>query len=615
MLTARRAFWFLWCVLLIAKLCVASSLPLFGDEAWYWLESRHPAWAYSDLPGLTAWLIGFGTWIGGDSWLGVRWPFLMLAMLVPWLVVRFAARWFGEADGWQAGLLALLFPLLGGLGFLALPDVPLTVAAMLCLDACARLRERVDTRALAWLALGLTLGALSHYRFALLIAAGALGLLADARGRQVLRDVRVIAALALGVVAWWPLLHWNLAHAHAGLAFQLRDRHPWSLHGGGFVFLLGQVIVLGPAMLLLLLASLRHAWRMRHADTARPWLLIVASAAAPVLAYATLAFVADRDRVSFHWLLQAWLPLVAVAPMVLAQWSRSARGMLVATTAALLLATFGFVAMAAWPAWRADWAHSRWYPDNFAGWQEIADALELPSRAGGTAPLLADNFMLGAQLAFASGTHDIAILDHPLNHKHGRAAQLALWRLVPDAAASRQQAWTLVVEDSAVAPRDRLAYYRQLCERLGRLPSPAVINVDHGRKRFLRFDLGAPGGGDASECTLPALAWIDSPGRSDTVSGRVQVGGWAFKDGAGIAAVEILLDGKVVTMARYGDPQPRVAAYWHGSSDPAHPDVGFTAQFDASAVAPGVHWLGLRLHGRDGSVEDWPEQRLVISAP
>ena len=30
--------------------------------------------------------------------------------------------------------------------------------------------------------------------------------------------------------------------------------------------------------------------------------------------------------------------------------------------------------------------------------------------------------------------------------------------------------------------------------------------------------------------------------------------------------------------------------------------------------ARGVHWLGLRLHGRDGSVEDWPEQRIVVEA-
>jgi hypothetical protein len=52
--------------------------------------------------------------------------------------------------------------------------------------------------------------------------------------------------------------------------------------------------------------------------------------------------------------------------------------------------------------------------------------------------------------------------------------------------------------------------------------------------------------------------------------------------------------------------------YWKISSDPHHPDVGFRAQVDARGLAPGRHWLGLRLHASDGSVEDWSEQPLDL---
>jgi hypothetical protein len=38
--------------------------------------------------------------------------------------------------------------------------------------------------------------------------------------------------------------------------------------------------------------------------------------------------------------------------------------------------------------------------------------------------------------------------------------------------------------------------------------------------------------------------------------------------------------------------------------------VGFRAH--VTGAAEGTHWLGLRLHGADGSVEDWAEQRIVI---
>ena len=47
-------------------------------------------------------------------------------------------------------------------------------------------------------------------------------------------------------------------------------------------------------------------------------------------------------------------------------------------------------------------------------------------------------------------------------------------------------------------------------------------------------------------------------------------------------------------------------------TDPGHPDVGFSATVDLATARPGRHWLGLRLHGRDGSVEDWSEQPVEV---
>jgi hypothetical protein len=57
---------------------------------------------------------------------------------------------------------------------------------------------------------------------------------------------------------------------------------------------------------------------------------------------------------------------------------------------------------------------------------------------------------------------------------------------------------------------------------------------------------------------------------------------------------------------------PNVATYWRDSTDPNHPRVGFRARVAVAGLAPGVHWLGLRLHGGDGAVEDWPEQGFEI---
>ena len=90
------------------------------------------------------------------------------------------------------------------------------------------------------------------------------------------------------------------------------------------------------------------------------------------------------------------------------------------------------------------------------------------------------------------------------------------------------------------------------------------------------------------------------------------INGWAFKDGVGLARVEVLLDGRPVGDVDHDLGNTGVAAYWKISTDPSHPHVGLGGRIDLGNVAQGRHWLGLRLHGRDGSVEDWAEQPVYV---
>ena len=186
--SAKRGFIILWLVLTLLKVVLAMRLPLFVDEAFYWQEGQHLAWAYSDLPGLTAWLAWLGHALAAGSVLALRLPFLLLGAAIPWVMVRMSARELGARAGWWAGSLCVLMPLAGSLGVLALPDVPLLFASVLCLDAGLRVLHRVDTLATAELALGLAIGGLTHYRFASVILVGLVTLLALREGRRALRS-------------------------------------------------------------------------------------------------------------------------------------------------------------------------------------------------------------------------------------------------------------------------------------------------------------------------------------------------------------------------------------------------------------------------------------------
>jgi hypothetical protein len=603
----RACFLLGWALLACVKLWLAWRLAVFVDEAFYAWESRHLAWAYSDLPAMSAWLAHAGLWLGGENAFALRLPFLLLGSAFPWLVVRIAARWFGADAGWLAGLLSLVMPLSALSGVLAMPDVPLVLASLLCLDAIAALRARVHAAALAELAIALALGALSHYRFAMVLLAGACGLLLDPRARLLLREPRVWAVLVLGALAWWPLLHWNLAHDDAGLRFQLVERNPWQFRADGAIWLPIQLLVVTPALFVLLCAVARRAWRER-ADLATGWGLLAGIALFGVASWFLLGFFADRQRVSFHWPLAGWLALLCAAPPLLLASSRRVQWLVWLGGGAGTLLAIAFLCAASLPQARERLAGTRAYPGDFAGWPEAAAWIEREVPPGDA--LIASDFELAAQLSFALGRTDVEVLDSPLNHKHGRAAQLRLWDVVQDRPPSHP-AW-FVLDDRATSMRDRLVLYHRNCEIFGSLPPPRVLTVDHGRKRYLlyRYEPQRARG----RCVTPPLAYLDTPAPGARVPAHFDLSGWAFKDGVGIARVQVLLDGRPVADADYGASMPGVAAYWRISSDPQQPRVGFSAKVDASKLPPGSHWLGLRLHGRDGSVEDWPEQEVRIEA-
>lgn len=612
--------------LFLLKVFVATRLPLFVDEAFYAWEGRRLDWAYSDLPAASAWLARVGASIGhalgGDGLLALRAPFLLLGALLPWLAWRISQRAFGPSVADRAALLVMLMPLSGLLGVLAVPDVPLVVAGLLCVDAWLRLRERVDAASLATLALGLVLGALSHYRFGALLLAALAGIALDRRSWPLLRQPRVLAVLLVGALAWLPLLWWNFRHDDAGIAFQLRERNPWRFDVAGLAWLPIQLLVVTPPLFVLLLAGLRECWARRR-DALAPWGLFAGIGALAVPALFVLGFFADRQRVSFHWPIFGWIVLACAAPVVLQRWSRGARAAVWGFSALGLALAMAFLFAAGTPGLRGALADTALYPNDFAGADELADWVHtLPTRDDVT--WVAGEFGTGAQLVHALGRDDVRVLDDPANRKHGRAAQLRAWGLQADpgwlraVGAGRAGHVRLVVEDSATPMKARLALYHARCELFGALPVPRTLWTDGGRKRFYLYDFlprqaGAQVDANARVCASPALAWIDAPAPAAHVRGRIEVRGWAFKDGVGLRQVDVLLDSRPIAIASYGDSMPGVQDYWRVSNDPNQPRVGFHASVDLRGIAPGRHRLGLRLRGADGAVEDWLEQSVVVA--
>jgi 4-amino-4-deoxy-L-arabinose transferase-like glycosyltransferase len=485
----RGAFIMVFVALLLTKLMLAATLSPFGDEAFYWQESRHLAWGYSDLPPLTAWLIRLGETVAGHGLLGMRWPFLLIGSALPWLVRAFARQLFDERAGWQAGLLCMALPLAGTLGVMALPDVPLTVAIMLALQALVRAMEGHRWRDWSLLGVALSIGWLTHYRAAMPMLAGLLLFVLTPRGRRQWRRGGFWLAMGVATLGLIPLLISNWQQAGAGLAFQLVERNPWRFQLDGLMQPLEQAVACTPLFYALLLWAAWQSWKRSRREGA-PWDVIATVSLSFIVLYFVLGLFADDLRFRAHWPLPGYLPLLAALPVLLREEALGhRRSWLIATFALAVVGQLGgliYLGMAA----SADGARTlsgmKAFPARFVGWRESGDAArELLSQH--PAVLVADNFMLAAEIDFQLGGRvPIYSLDSPLNVKHGRATQLTVWQRDESAlrATHGGQPMLLVVDEAALLVHERPSWLRTLCGRIDEPHALQRLDLFDGRRRI-----------------------------------------------------------------------------------------------------------------------------------
>ena len=483
----RAAFVTVFLGLSLLKLLVVLTVQPFGDEAFYWEESRHLAWGYSDLPPLTAWLIRLGESVAGHGLFGMRWPFLLLGSALPWLLVLFGRRAFHALAGWQAGLLCLCLPLAGSLGVMAMPDVPLTVAGLVAMFALLRVMDEDRLRHWLWLGVALACCWLSHYRAAMYMLAGLLLLLLTPRGRMQWRRAGFWMAMVVAALGLVPLLISNWQQHGAGLSFQLLERNPWRFHADALVQPLEQAVTCTPLLYACLLWAAWQCWRRRREGG--PWDVLALMSLTFIVVYFAAGLFADDERFRVHWPLPGYLPLLVALPALLYRSSSfpAWRGLTIGgAVLALLLQVTGliYLGLAAYPGTAQALGAARVVPTAFVGWRESAD-VATQQLATQPALLVADNFMMAAELDFQfDGKREIYTLDNPLNLKYGRAPQLAIWSM--DEAALRRNhpgaPVLLVVDENAARGRDRAAWLGSLCARIEHLQPVQRLSLFAGRK-------------------------------------------------------------------------------------------------------------------------------------
>jgi 4-amino-4-deoxy-L-arabinose transferase-like glycosyltransferase len=379
-------------VLTAVRLAVAAVLPLSPDEAYYWVWSRAPAAGYLDHPPMVADWIRLGTWIVGDSPLGVR----LLAPLSTALGTIALARAGRDLSGeWRVGMAAgalLNATLLFGAGSVTMtPDTPLLFFWTLCFAALARVAS--GGAAFNWLLAGAMAGLAMDSKYtAVLLAPGILVWLLAARGMRVwLGRWPLWAGAALAAAGVAGVVVWNAGHGWASFAKQggrVGDFH--LARAAQFLGELigGQIGLSTPLIAVLCGAGMATALR-RWRDPG--WGLLAALSWVPGLVFVEHAL---GDRVQANWPAILYPPASVAAARLAGSWRRLVRP---AVALGLVMTVAVWVQAAAAPL-----ALPRALDPTLAqlgGWPDFAAAVAARAAAARADFVAADNYGDTAELA------------------------------------------------------------------------------------------------------------------------------------------------------------------------------------------------------------------------
>jgi 4-amino-4-deoxy-L-arabinose transferase-like glycosyltransferase len=273
------------------RLWFCTTFELVGDEAYYWLWSKHLDLNYfSKGPGV-AWTIALGTRLFGDTVLGIRVFSVLLAAGTAWALFGLARRLFSARVAFWTVVAASLMPLYVAGGMLMTID-PLSVCFWTA-AACAFWRAKDSDRFPWWGLTGLLvgLGMLGKYTNVAQIPSFALFCAWSPAGRRHLRRFTFWGMVAVALLCLLPVVVWNCRHQWVTLGHLVHrgalDR-PWRLSAAEFGgFLLGQTAVAFPLFFIGMAAAVFcGSFRRRYPEPYR-YLL---SLALPLFAfYAVLA--------------------------------------------------------------------------------------------------------------------------------------------------------------------------------------------------------------------------------------------------------------------------------------------------------------------------------------
>jgi hypothetical protein len=404
--SSRRGLAYLITGTTLLRLFYVNFVPLAPEEAYYWKYAKHLALSYFDHPPLTAYIIAFFTWIGGDSAFFVRLGAVILSAALAILLYAIANRLFGNPRLALLTVLTANCTVLFSLGSVIItPDTPLLFFWALSVYSLVRLRETDDRRWWYVVGLGVGLGLLSKYSAVLIVPGIFVYLLVSPTQRKWLLTPHPYGGLAVALLVFWPVLAWNYSNHWASFAFQLPSRFSQGIRlRSGFMLqlLLTQVGLLTPYIFILAIAgwldSARQAIR-----TKAPKYALLFWVACPV--YIVFSLSSLVRLVKMNWLAPAYVTSIIAGIAWLnaasGKWSKRFRrgfkpGLVVGLAIVILAHLLPLIPVVPMPKF-----------DTWSGWKEMVSRVtQIKEEMGPDTFIFGDDYQIPSEITFYTPNHE-----------------------------------------------------------------------------------------------------------------------------------------------------------------------------------------------------------------
>ena len=620
-------------LLLLIKIFLASALDLYSDEIFYWQASANPAIAYSDLPFMTALLIGLGSALDSYNTLAARSLFILMGSSLPLLVYWIAKPITNPKHAVESAALSLCLPLAGFLGLLAVPDVPLVFFGLLAIGFFER-ALRTD-QLLHWALTGLfvALGLCTHYRFFLYPAAAILFLTCFTTAQTQWKNPRLWLCILIACLGLIPIVWFNVSNQLSSASFYFVDRHPWEFQAAGLLHLFKQAGLATPGLYLLFVYTIVLMYQKANLGD-RSAALLLSFSLVNVLVYLLLAPWTDATSTSIHWPLSGYFPLLIYVPFALRSTARLLGAYFTAPTAhrlVIAIPVIGFlgtltvlfgVGSQAFQLQLQPLIGTGVLSNKMAGWTEFNSHVDelLRHEFTDSSLLLTDNYYTLAQIEFAGLTRQGFTLDEGKAVRDGRITQYQLWK--KDRGGLERVAageYLFIAEDSTLDTAAKHDLLSGLCARTERLTHLGELSLFNDDKRFSFYRGVALHSTDSLEqiqtsaCPFPAIAWIDTPVRGAELSGIVDVNGWAFNEDIGIESITLFIDSEAIGRVDYGGSRPDVVKVMQVQSDPNSPNIGYNYNFDSNQLDNGSHQIEIEIRNHLGLTQRFGERTVEVN--